>query len=312
MISFIPMLAEHLGVEDQELLEKDVRLHSLLGALARDPQVGPHLVFKGGTCLIKCYLNYPRFSTDLDFTWVEASDVTRSRPGTKRFRKEIRPTQRGLEGWLREWADRQGYQIDKPEFVTFGRSNRMMTAKLSYPLRSTGEGFVKVQLNFAERLHYPPVHAEARSLLQGSLPAAFRLLKGNLATSYSTPIPVNAYDPREILLEKCRALLTRTAAKGRDLVDLFLLEETRELRVEGYSDGIVAKTREAVGGYARYRRQALGFEDRESLLLGEDLTPLLLKPLDMEGFQRYRERVLPFLRTLIPRVFSQEGRGRLS
>lgn len=68
MISFLPMLAQHLGVKDQELLEKDVRLHSLLGAIARDPSVGPHLVFKGGTCLIKCFLDYPRFSSDLDFT----------------------------------------------------------------------------------------------------------------------------------------------------------------------------------------------------------------------------------------------------
>ncbi len=40
MISFIPMLAEHLGVKDQELLEKDVRLHSLLGAITRDRSFG--------------------------------------------------------------------------------------------------------------------------------------------------------------------------------------------------------------------------------------------------------------------------------
>jgi predicted nucleotidyltransferase component of viral defense system len=47
------MLAEHLGVHDQELLEKDVRLHLLLGSLTHDPTFGPPLAFKGGTCLIK-------------------------------------------------------------------------------------------------------------------------------------------------------------------------------------------------------------------------------------------------------------------
>lgn len=62
------MLADHLGVKDQGLLEKDIRLHRLLRDLTRDPTLGTHLAFKGGTCLIKCYLNYPRFSTNLDFT----------------------------------------------------------------------------------------------------------------------------------------------------------------------------------------------------------------------------------------------------
>lgn len=48
------MLAQHLGVKDQELLEKDVRLHALLRGLVRDPAFGPHLVFKGGTRAPSC------------------------------------------------------------------------------------------------------------------------------------------------------------------------------------------------------------------------------------------------------------------
>ena len=41
MMALVPMLAEHLGVKDQELLEKDVRLHALLASLVRDPTFGP-------------------------------------------------------------------------------------------------------------------------------------------------------------------------------------------------------------------------------------------------------------------------------
>ena len=270
------------------------------------PSMGPHLVFKGGTCLIKCFLDYPRFSSDLDFTWVETSHGTLRTAGTKEFRKGVRPTQRALESWLREWSELQGYHVGKPEFVTYGRSNRMMTAKLGYTLRSKEDRFLKVQFSFAEHLQYPTLYVEGRSLLRGALPAAFRLLKGDLATSYSVPVPVVAYDPQEILLEKCRAILTRTAPKARDLVDLFLLEETLRLRVEDYSDGITIKTQEAVTGSARYRRQVLDFGDRESFLLEEDVTPLLLRPLDPRAFRKYRERVLPFLRTLIPRIVSGE------
>lgn len=304
MRPFVPMLAQHLGVKDQELLEKDVRLHTLLASLVRDPTFGPHLAFKGGTCLIKCYLDYPRFSTDLDFTWI-AAPGSRSPPGgTKAFRRGIRPTQRTLETWFRDWAKAQGYRAENPEFFRYGRSNRMMTVNLRYPSPGTANGLVKVQLSFEEPLLYPTVSTKARSLLHGTVPPAFHLLEGDPAAEYSTPIPVIAYDPREILVEKCRAILTRTAAKSRDLVDLFLLERDRKLRVEKRRAQIVEKTRRAVHGSARYRRQAELFGEREALLLEEDVRPLLLKPIDMEAFQKHRERVVPFLKGLLPQILA--------
>ncbi len=304
MRSFVAMLAQHLGVKDQELLEKDVRLHTLLGSLVRDPSVAPHLAFKGGTCLIKCYLDYPRFSTDLDFTWIAPSPPLTTPKGAKDFRRGIRPTQRELEAWFQGWAEAHGYRAEHPEFFHYGRTNRMMTVNLRYPSPAAGNGLVKVQLNFEDPLLFPTVTAEARSLLQGGIPAPFRLLEGDPAVGYAAPIPVTAYDPRDILVEKCRAILTRTAAKSRDLVDLFLLERDLGFRVEDHEAEIVAKTRRAVEGSARYREQAERFAAREALLLEEDVRHLLLKPIDMAAFQRDRERVVPFLRSLLPRVLA--------
>lgn len=304
MISFVPMLAEHVGVKDQELLEKDVRLHLILGSLTRDPTFGPHLVFKGGTCLIKCYLDYPRFSSDLDFTWVDSSPFGHPRKGTKAFRRGVRPSQRELEAWFGTWAKAQGYRAGHSEFFRYGRSNRMMTVNLRYPTSSPTDGLVKVQLNFEETLLFPPAPAKARSLLQGSLPPKFRLLEGSLATDYATSLEVAAYDPREILIEKCRAILTRTAAKSRDLVDLYLLERDLGFRVEGFQLGIVEKTRRAVKGAARYRGQAEKFDEREALLAVEDVSPLLLRPIDMNAFQRHRGRVIPFLKGLLPEILA--------
>src|SRR5262249_12897461 len=40
----------------------------LLWGLGRDPVLGERWVFKGGTCLKKCYIETHRFSEDLDFT----------------------------------------------------------------------------------------------------------------------------------------------------------------------------------------------------------------------------------------------------
>ncbi len=298
------MLSEHLLIPDQELLEKDVRLHLLLGSLTRDTKVGPHLAFKGGTCLIKCYLNYPRFSTDLDFTWVDSGTSPARSGGTKSFRRGVRPRQRELETWFQTWANTQGYRTDHPETFRYGRSNRMMTVNFRYPTPSSTDGLIKVQLNFEDPLRFRTVPAQAVSLLAGSIPPKFRLLEGTFATEYSTPIAVTAYDPREILVEKCRAILTRTAAKSRDLVDLFLLERDRGLRVEDHAAGIVEKTQRAVKGAERYRKQAEHFDEREALLLEEDVTPLLLKPIDMNAFQKHRERVVHFLKGQLPGILA--------
>ncbi len=311
MISFIPMLARHLGLNDQDLLEQDVRLHSLLAACVGDPALGPHLVFKGGTCLIKCYLDYPRFSSDLDFAWIDASSPERGSEGSHAFRRRIRPTQRQIEAWFRELAGSRGYRAEPGESFRYGRSNRMMTITLRYDRVHGEAGLMKLQLNFEEPLIFPTVLAEARSLLRGRRPAEFNLLAGDPATSYAKPIPVTAYDPREILVEKCRALLTRTAAKSRDLVDLFLLETRKGLRVEEHGTAIVEKTRYAIIGAARYRAQATSFDEREALLLEEDVRPLLLKPIDLAAFDSYRKRVILYLKELLPEIVSShDGGGR--
>ncbi|MHB1931963.1 MAG: nucleotidyl transferase AbiEii/AbiGii toxin family protein [Thermoplasmata archaeon] len=131
-----------------------------------------------------------------------------------------------------------------------------------------------------------------------------RLLEGDPAAGYSAPIRVTAYDPREILVEKCRAILTRTTAKSRDLVDLFLLERDPALRAERFEAQIVEKTRRAVQWSARYRRQAEELDTREALLVEEEVGPLLLKPIDMVAFQRHRERVVAFLKGLLPQILA--------
>lgn len=68
MMEYIPPLAASLDVQDHALLEKDIRLHALLHHFMTESTIREQLAFKGGTCLIKCYLDYPRFSVDLDFT----------------------------------------------------------------------------------------------------------------------------------------------------------------------------------------------------------------------------------------------------
>ena len=52
----------------EEVIEKDYVLGWLLWGIGTDPVLGDQWVFKGGTCLKKCYIETYRFSEDLDFT----------------------------------------------------------------------------------------------------------------------------------------------------------------------------------------------------------------------------------------------------
>ncbi|MGQ0535365.1 MAG: nucleotidyl transferase AbiEii/AbiGii toxin family protein [Methanobacteriota archaeon] len=299
------MLAAHARIADQELLEKDVRLHLLLEALAADAAVGPELIFKGGTCLIKCYLDDPRFSADLDFTWrpVTAWETL----GTKELRRALRPPQRSLLDRLQAHAAAQGLAVDPSRDVQYGQSNRMMTALLRYESIARLPGLIKVQINFAEPLLYPARRLEARGLLGPNLPAALALLDSDLPTRYARPVRLDAYDAREILAEKGRAILTRQAAKTRDLLDLFLLETRLGLRIEDHADAIEAKTRSAIERAHRYRERLDLAQDRFDLLLEEDVRPMLLKPVDGEAFRAYRARALSLLARVAGALRSTAG-----
>ena len=54
-----------------DVVEKDYVLGWLLWGIGSEPAIREHWVFKGGTCLKKCYIETYRFSEDLDFTVLE-------------------------------------------------------------------------------------------------------------------------------------------------------------------------------------------------------------------------------------------------
>ena len=57
------------------VIEKDYVLGWILAGISNHTEVGPSWVFKGGTCLKKCYFETYRFSEDLDFTLTESSHL---------------------------------------------------------------------------------------------------------------------------------------------------------------------------------------------------------------------------------------------
>ena len=53
---------------DPNIIEKDYVLGWILAGISNHPQLKASWIFKGGTCLKKCYFETYRFSEDLDFT----------------------------------------------------------------------------------------------------------------------------------------------------------------------------------------------------------------------------------------------------
>lgn len=131
MKPFIDEISEALDINRVDLVEKDVILHNLLREISEDSMLRRNLIFKGGTCLIKCYLGYYRFSEDLDFTWRDQKTFL------NKSGKEIR---RYLSDVIDEIGDRfericekAGLEFicDKGDkrWVEIGGSNKMVTFK---------------------------------------------------------------------------------------------------------------------------------------------------------------------------------------
>ncbi|CAN5311291.1 hypothetical protein BH20ACT24_BH20ACT24_20420 [soil metagenome] len=78
---------------DADIIEKDYVLGWLLAGIGKDPRLAQTWVFKGGTCLRKCYYETYRFSEDLDFTVVS---------GGPEAPEDLVPIFRAIGEWLRE------------------------------------------------------------------------------------------------------------------------------------------------------------------------------------------------------------------
>jgi len=69
-------LAGDLGLRP-EIVEKDYVLGWVLAGIFHDQVLSPVWIFKGGTCLKKCFFETYRFSENLDFTITDRTHLDR-------------------------------------------------------------------------------------------------------------------------------------------------------------------------------------------------------------------------------------------
>jgi len=244
---FVAFVAEKSGIRKPSLIERDVLIHRILRGI--NSAFGNAYLFKGGSCLVKCYFGYYRFSVDLDFTWREQKAWKNL--GKKGLRRELVAQAEKFGSVLESTAHDMELDfrcdVKNKNYVEFGSGSRMATFKLW-----KGGELIKVQVNFVEELLFPHENKIARTLLSGK-----KLKKDEMAyfqdfLDFYRPFKVACYTLEEILCEKIRAILTRQALKLRDIYDVFMIERAG-VKMENFREEILKKLIIAMK-FERYRK----------------------------------------------------------
>lgn len=190
-----------------DVIEKDYALGWLLAGITAQPELVDTWVFKGGTCLRKCYFETYRFSEDLDFTVVD---------GGPENPDELVPIFERVRDWL---LDRAGLEIVVDERSFRERRNRRGNAttlgRIAFRGPSNPPSLPKAKLDLtSDELLAHPTHSRPILHPYSDLADMERLR-------------VNSYSITELLAEKLRALAER--CRPRDLYDVVHVQRHPDL-----------------------------------------------------------------------------------
>jgi predicted nucleotidyltransferase component of viral defense system len=208
-------LARELSL-DLHVVEKDYVLGWLLAGIAANPELLEHWVFKGGTCLKKCYFETYRFSEDLDFTVTEESQLDE---------EYLLQAFRQMAEWVYEQSGIEipGEQIRfKLSVLEGGRYAEGRVYYVGPLLQKRNLARIKFDLTTKEKLVLPPQK---------------RAVHHPYSDCPNDGIHVLSYCFEEVFAEKMRALAERE--RPRDLYDVVHLYRHDEIRPDR---GVVLKT----------------------------------------------------------------------
>jgi predicted nucleotidyltransferase component of viral defense system len=189
------------------VIELDYAIGWALWGLAQTNGIGDRLLFKGGTCLRKCYIPHYRFSEDLDFTALRWFDW-------EEFRQ-------GIAAAMARAAEESGINFGARELYfdvvnnDYGKETLHVRIYWHGPHSQKGSPrTVRVDISRGEEVMFEPVR---RKIWHPYSDAA----------DMGAPTTWACYALEEVMAEKLRAVLgQRQYAVSRDLYDIYsLLEE---------------------------------------------------------------------------------------
>jgi predicted nucleotidyltransferase component of viral defense system len=204
------LVAENLGLQPQ-IVEKDYVLGWLLAGIRANADLGEHWVFKGGTCLKKCYFETYRFSEDLDFTVTNEAHLDRA---------FLMKAFADISGWIYEQT---GLEIpaDSLRFEIFKNKRERLAGegRIYYrgPIAPRGGDLPRIKLDLTsdELLAMPPVE---RPVIHA------------YSDEPEGGIKARCYAYEEVFGEKVRALGER--ARPRDLYDVINLYRHNDFQAQ--------------------------------------------------------------------------------
>ena len=194
------------------MIKKDLILSYILQEIAAENK---ELIFKGGTCLCKCYLNYHRLSEDLDFS-LNIGNLSK-----KERRNYIK---QNILPLLTKITNKYSLDFDSKEFDGVGtrycpvKQNNKLFKFLIYSNKED-ENPVKIEISIDEILVTKPKVIEIKNILDSKY-IIFPLLKTSIL----------AYSLEEIIYEKVRAILTRERIQERDIFDLYEINKLLKIK----------------------------------------------------------------------------------
>ncbi len=299
-IKFINHISDKLGIARKDLIEKDILLQMLLNELVKNKDFKENFAFKGGTCLLKICFGYFRFSEDLDFTYLnqkEFAELSKSKLRTSMSEK-IDKLAELIEPIAKQFNLDFTIEKENRKYFEFGGSNAFVTFKLWYDsIVLNKPSFIKIQINFIEKLNYEIKELLAIFILGNKNKKEIELLFNDYSYLLN-PVKIKAYDLKEILIEKVRAILTRKGIKARDFVDVFLITKKDKLDLNDFRKEIIEK----ISDMLNFEKYTLNIKNKETqfnddFILGEE-EALMLTPID-KSFPKFLKEFDIFLREII-------------
>jgi len=186
-------------------VEKDYVLGWMLAAISQHSRLS-QWVFKGGTCLKKCFFETYRFSEDLDFTVPSESDL---------LREGIETSLAEAGGWVEEVSG-ISFPAEKIKVEQFAnpRGREAYRAKVAYACR------LNLSPNSLQRIKFDITQDE---LLVDA--PDLRAVSHPYEDAQNRAPRVRCYSVNEILAEKTRALYERQG-RARDVYDIVHLSRS--------------------------------------------------------------------------------------
>lgn len=194
----------------RDIIEKDYVLSWVLAGISEIESLKKHLIFKGGTCLRKCYFGSYRFSEDLDFSAV--GDFPKGKELEQLIAQAVQTAQTQLitlignvEIFSERYIERQPHPFNQEAFIV----------KFKLPYQREPLVRVLIEVTTQEKI-LSPTHE--RAIIHGY--------------GEEMSARIQTYSLEEIIAEKCCAILSNTRkihertwvrSRARDYYDIWCI-----------------------------------------------------------------------------------------